>query len=86
MSAPVTTANIIWNMTNAAGGIEYWSTDESLIPDRPKKSNLPISPEPASGPNASVKPTIVHVTEITASAPKLYISIASAFLARTMPE
>jgi len=36
-------------------------------------------------PNAREKPMRVHVTEMTASAPKEYMSIARAFFARTMP-
>ncbi len=44
-----------------------------------------MRPKPASGPKARVKPTNVQVTETTASAPKLYMSIDSAFFARTMP-
>ncbi len=83
MSAGVITAKVSWNATNAIVGMEPVVVCATSF--RPTKSKLPIQPPFPASPNASEYPKITQRTVTIPIAKKFCMSIASTFLARTMP-
>ncbi len=86
ISAGVMMAKVIWNAMNSKGGMVSASKPGGAFVIRslsPTKSKFPITlPVP---PNASVKHTSAHITEARPMQNTFCISMASTFLARTIP-
>jgi len=85
--APVITQNRPWNIANRINGyVAPPLLPASIRPRRPAYwVGSPRSPAPRSSPNAREKPTRVHTTMTTASAPKVIIIMLSTLVERTMP-